>query len=97
MGSDKKQEEIHAVSLHTGALIKTYRLFVSLTGDWDSISLGPVHHLQTVKRAFISKMQAIIQPRIAALVNVPVAERICIFTNFPSLIFTRSTSTMELV
>ena len=41
MGSDKKQEEIHAVSLHTGALIKTYRLFVSLTGDWESISLGP--------------------------------------------------------
>ena len=41
MGSDGVQDEVHAVSPQTGALIKTYRLFVSLTGDWESISLGP--------------------------------------------------------
>jgi hypothetical protein len=41
MGSDKKQDEIHAVSLNTGLIIHTYKLWVHRRGDWESIALGP--------------------------------------------------------
>mmetsp|Transcript_40948 Transcript_40948/g.60131 ORF Transcript_40948/g.60131 Transcript_40948/m.60131 type:complete len:336 (-) Transcript_40948:134-1141(-) len=40
-GSDGKQNELSAVDLDTGKIIKTFHLDIEERGDWESMSLGP--------------------------------------------------------
>jgi hypothetical protein len=49
MGSDGPQNEITAVNIETGSVIKKFLLDVTREGDWESMSLGPCNSINLTK------------------------------------------------
>jgi hypothetical protein len=56
MGSDGPQNEIIAVNIETGNIIKKFLLDVTLEGDWESMSLGPCNSTNVTRCLYIGNM-----------------------------------------